>query len=373
MTQNTNANADSLFAPDSSKNNTGGLTPVYLLAGFLGSGKTTLLLALLERLKAQGRKPAVIMNELGDVNLERQLFDDELPMSELLGGCICCSSRGDLSLEIHGLMEREQPDIILIEATGAANPMESIDGITEASMYQKVQLQGVITVVDGTLLLERGRNGKGKTFKLLLEGVRCATLLVLGKVDRLEPEEKVEAQQLLREWNAYSPIVSSFRGQLEDWTPFQDMENGAAVSRQHETQPEAAGQPPSTQKYSVQNQSVQSRSPFNMISSKAGQDHDHVMAVTYYFEGPVDSEAFEELLHSLPDNIYRAKGIVRFGDTSSGSRFLFQYAYKESDFMRIEPQGDVHDVAVFIGEHFSRQELLEKLGQLNGIQGTTLN
>lgn len=361
MTQTTNSSSDNLNAPDFSKSNTDGLTPVYLLAGFLGSGKTTLLLALLERLKAQGRKPAVIMNELGDVNLERQLFDEELPMSELLGGCICCSSRGDLGMEIHGLMERDQPDVILIEATGAANPMESIDGITEASMYQKVQLQGVITVVDGALLLERGKNGKGKTFKLLQEGVRCATLLVLGKADKLAPEEKVEAQQLLREWNAYAPIVSSVRGQLDDWTPLREMEDGGGVSQPHDSQTEAAGHPQSTQK-----QSVQSRSPFKMIPSQADQGHDHVMAVTYYFQGPVDSEAFENLLLSLPDNIYRAKGIVRFGDTSSGSRFLFQYAYKETDFMRIEPQGEVHDVAVFIGEHFSRQELLEKLGQLKG-------
>lgn len=90
--------------------------------------------------------------------------------------------------------------------------------------------------------------------------------------------------------------------------------------------------------------------------------HSHVMALTHYFKEPVDGEAFEALLKRLPDDIYRAKGLVTFKETRS--RFMFQYAYRESDFLRINPQGQVHDVAVFIGEHFSREQLLEQLHEL---------
>lgn len=82
--------------------------------------------------------------------------------------------------------------------------------------------------------------------------------------------------------------------------------------------------------------------------------HDHVMAYTHYFQNPVNSEEFERFVKELPRDVYRAKGIVTFTDTSS--RFLFQYAYREADFMRITPQGEVPDVAVFIGEHFSSGE-----------------
>jgi G3E family GTPase len=77
---------------------------------------------------------------------------------------------------------------------------------------------------------------------------------------------------------------------------------------------------------------------------------------------PINSFAFEQLFEKLPHEVYRAKGIVSFTDTAS--RYLFQYAYKQVEFIKINPQGDVNDVAVFIGEHFSKEEvktLLEAL------------
>lgn len=74
--------------------------PVIILSGFLGSGKTTLLTKILEYY-AKGRlRPAVIMNEVGDVNLDGQLVDENIPMREMLSGCICCTIRGDLGMEI---------------------------------------------------------------------------------------------------------------------------------------------------------------------------------------------------------------------------------------------------------------------------------
>jgi G3E family GTPase len=84
--------------------------------------------------------------------------------------------------------------------------------------------------------------------------------------------------------------------------------------------------------------------------------------------GAVDSEKFEAFLKQLPDHVYRAKGIVSFSDTAS--RFLFQYAYRETDFIRITPQGDVNDVAVFIGEHFSKEMVLEELLKLEHQEST---
>ena len=88
------------------------------------------------------------------------------------------------------------------------------------------------------------------------------------------------------------------------------------------------------------------------------------MAYTHYFKRPVNSEEFEQFVKELPRDVYRAKGIVTFNDTSS--RFLFQYAYREADFMKITPQGEVPDVAVFIGEHFSSSELRTRLLEMEG-------
>lgn len=138
------------------------VVPVYILSGFLGSGKTTLLQRLLEHWKDQGLRPAVVMNELGEVNLDGLLVEQTVPMAELLGGCICCSIRGDLSTELTTLIKKESPDVVVIEATGAANPLEIVDGVTETSLYQKVELKSLITVVDAAHLLELYRAQQGQ-------------------------------------------------------------------------------------------------------------------------------------------------------------------------------------------------------------------
>jgi G3E family GTPase len=333
--------------------------PVHLLSGFLGSGKTTLLRRMLDYYTAQGKKPAVIMNELGDINLDGQLVGDEVPMAEMLSGCICCTMRGDLGMEISMLINEHQPDVIFIESTGAANPMETLDGVTEAAMYKSIDLRSVITVVDGPELLAR-RARKGRTFKLMQEQIRCATILLLNKVDKLEPDQLVEAQQQLRELNDHAQIIATVRCAIDDWSWLDAEVEAHAHVQDHqltatETQHIAAHTHGEGEECTV----AGCTHDHDHAADAHHHSHEHVMVVTHYWRGPVSSEAFESLLQRLPDNIYRAKGIVTF--TDAPSRFLFQYAYKESDFLRIDPQGQVNDVAVFIGEHFSKAWLLREL------------
>jgi G3E family GTPase len=320
------------------------IVPIYLLSGFLGSGKTTLLTGLLDNWKTRGLKTAVIMNELGDINLDGQMVGDDVPMSEMLSGCICCTIRSDLSLEIKTLIDEHNPDVIVIESTGAANPMEIMDGVTEAALYCKIELKGVITVVDGLELLQRNRSGKGKTFKLMREQIKCATKLLLNKIDKLEPDELVEAQQLLREMNAVARVIPTIRCKVDDWSTLEGTAEDVVLTSSGQMEHEHAH------------------------DGGHHHTHEHVMVMTHYMNGAVDSEKFEAFLKQLPDHVYRAKGIVSFSDTAS--RFLFQYAYRETDFIRITPQGDVNDVAVFIGEHFSKEMVLEELLKLEHQEST---
>ncbi|MCU6713078.1 GTP-binding protein [Paenibacillus sp. J5C_2022] len=326
------------------------VTPVVLLSGFLGSGKTTLLGNLLQQYKEKGLRPAVVMNEIGDTNLDGQLVDEDVPLAELLSGCICCSMKGDLGLELYKLLSESQPDVIIIESTGGANPMETIDAITEASMYKTVELTSIITVVDGPELLRRHKTGKGRTFKLMKEQIRCATHLLLNKSDKLMPEEVVEAQQLLRDWNSHASIMETVRCQPADWDWLTEERSARPLSLNHEKVRHDGNDEAAEEKPGAPN------------AADHHHSHSHVMVLTHYWSKPIDSESFEVLLHKLPDNIYRAKGILTFRDTPS--RFLFQYAFKETDFMRIEPQGEVRDVAVFIGEHFSKDWLMRQLERL---------
>ncbi|KAF9122595.1 hypothetical protein BGX30_001898, partial [Mortierella sp. GBA39] len=250
----------------------------------------------------EGLLPAVIMNEVGDVNLDGLQVQEQVPMTEMLSGCICCSIRGDLSGEI-------------------------------AALYLPIDLRGIMTVVDSAHLLELYNVQKGKTYRLMQEQIRCASALILNKMDRVIEEEEGLLQSIVERWNGYAVVWKAVRCRVDipalldalggvkaDWTRAADNESKQASG---ELVPQNGREP-------------------------NAEPH-----------GPVESLAFERLIANLPRDVYRAKGVLTFSDTAS--RFLFQYAFRESDFMKITPQGNVPDVAVFIGEHFSRSELEQAL------------
>ncbi|THF79493.1 CobW family GTP-binding protein [Cohnella fermenti] len=330
---------------------------VYLLTGFLGSGKTTLLRKLIEDAEGRGLKSAVLMNEVGDVNLDGFAVGEKVPMAELLGGCICCSVKSDVGLELLELIRAHRPDAVWIESTGVAQPLEIIDAVSETSLYTRLELKGVMTVVDARHLLDRVRIGSGRTFKLMKDQIRVSSVLILNKADLVGAAELEELAGWLREWNPSAAILPTVRCDadltfLREPGPEQNRSeargsgngNGSGNGGGHESVPHEHTQ---------------------HEHGHVHRDHEHIHVWTHYLNEPLDSIRFERFLKELPDEVYRAKGIVTFTDTPS--RFLFQYAYKESDFMRITPQRTVHDVLVFIGEGFSKEELLLKLERLREV------
>lgn len=326
-------------------------TPVYILSGFLGSGKTTLLQHMIQEWKALGKTPAVIMNEIGDVNLDGMMVDQDVAMAELLSGCICCSIRADLSMELYNLMETEKPDVIIIEASGVANPIEILDAVTETSLYNRMELKNLITVVDAAHLWELYQDQKGKTYRLMQEQIRCASVLILNKTDRVDTETITKLEAILRGWNAYAPIHTTIRCEVPS-TLYTDL---SSVVDAKETIDRHKSTSPATEHHHDHSEHHHTHDH----SEHMHGSHSHVMAYTHYFEHPINSEDFENVIRSLPTEVYRAKGILTFNDTAS--RFLFQYAYREMDFMKITPQKEVPDVAVFIGEHFDKRQIQEQL------------
>ena len=105
------------------------MVDVYLLSGFLGSGKTSLLKKMILELKEKGLKPAVFMNELGSMNFDSEEVGDGVPLKEILDGCICCSGSEKSEAQIQTLLAEEEFDVLLIETTGAAHPVEALDAI----------------------------------------------------------------------------------------------------------------------------------------------------------------------------------------------------------------------------------------------------
>ncbi|QOS82684.1 GTP-binding protein [Paenibacillus sp. JNUCC31] len=364
--------------------------PVYILSGFLGSGKTTLLVQLIEHWQQQGLRPAVVMNELGEVNLDGQIVDASVPMTEMLGGCICCTVRGDLGLQLADLVQEESPDVIIIEATGAANPMEILDAVTETSLYMRLELKSLITVVDAAHLSGLYQEQKGQTFKLMQEQIRCASVLLLNKTDRVNEQQLADLRDLLERWNGFAPVMPTVKCEVDMDVLLRSGDNVHAYQSVEETSKHAEKQHVHAEactehgcshvhehdEHMEHDSGAHQHSQGNIDGHPQDHDHnhnhadphashEHVMVYTHYFTQPVNSEAFERLISELPRDVYRAKGILSFSDTSS--RFWFQYAYRESDYMKITPQGDVPNVAVFIGEHFDQSVIRDQLLELEAI------
>ncbi|WP_199615882.1 CobW family GTP-binding protein [Paenibacillus alkalitolerans] len=316
------------------------LVPVYVLSGFLGSGKTTLLTCMLDYLKKQGKRPAVVMNEIGDVNLDGMLVDDDVPMAEMLSGCICCTVREDLSLTLLQIVQQDKPDVIVIESTGIANPMELLEGITNASLIVEIDLKLVITVVSAPHFLELARREKGKTMRLMEEQIRCADLLLLNKTDLLAQEETRDANERLKELNSRANLAETVRCSV-DLSLLNDM-----AGCEHSVQPHNKSEEPLN----------------NHAEHTHHHTHSHVMAYTHHFDQAIDHKKFEKLFGMLPPEVYRAKGIIRFAKDQG--LYLFQYAYRELEIVKINPQQSVQNVAVFIGEHFDKEQVRQAAEQL---------
>ncbi|MGW9528693.1 CobW family GTP-binding protein [Paenibacillus terrae] len=353
------------------------MIPIVVLSGFLGSGKTTLLQHALAYYKGQGLKPAILMNELGDVNLDGSLVNGQAPMKEMLSGCICCTIRGDLGVELMNLAEEYKPDVIIVECTGVANPMEIVDAVTDASIYSSMILQSVITVVDARQFLDfASGNERNKSYRLMQDQLRCASKLIINKTDLLAVGELQKIQALVNELNPYALTVSTQRSDVDAGTFFSIQgEERMDISRQKESKADSGND-----RHHLENhlhahdhdaladhhhhdhQHYEHDHDHNHEHGEHYHSYDHVVVHTHFFGQPVPRSEFEQLFRSLPAEIYRAKGIVRF--LGSEGQMMFQFAYRELEIIPIRPQKPVNDVAVVMGENFSASEIEERLRKL---------
>ena len=213
--------------------------PVTVLSGFLGSGKTTLLNHVLNN--RAGMRVAVIVNDMSEVNIDAQLITEggaelsrtEEKLIELSNGCICCTLREDLLLEVTKLAKENRFDYLLIESTGISEPLPVAETFTFAdeegsSLSDVAQLDTMVTVVDGfnwlrdwdaaQTLKERGEavgDGDERTVTdLLVEQIEFANVLVLNKTDLCSPDELGRLEVILRQLNPSARIVRSVWGKV---------------------------------------------------------------------------------------------------------------------------------------------------------------
>lgn len=299
-------------------------TEVYILGGFLGSGKTTLLRNLLQQEKDKGRKVAVLMNELGSVSIDSGFIDEDVPLKELIDGCICCTIQDKLEVQLHELLIENELDVIYIETTGAAHPVEVLDGILSPLFADKLDYKGIITVVD--LLRWRDRvQLSPQVRQLLVEQIHHADFILLNKKDLVTEMEAARLTFSIQSLNANAVCLLTEQAKVS-LTSLQQLKRKQGDRHQQ---------------LDVHN-------------------HLHLSAMVYTFEGSIDKTDFEDWLRHLPETVYRIKGYLSF--TSSQYPYLFQYAYGIPMYMNEMMKMPLN--IVIIGENLNKQQLITELKKM---------
>jgi G3E family GTPase len=214
--------------------------PVTVLSGFLGAGKTTLLNHVLHN--KQGMKVAVIVNDMSEVNVDAQLVRNEQTLHrteeklvEMSNGCICCTLREDLLIEVERLAKEGRFDYLLIESSGISEPLPVAqtftyqDETTGTDLSKLSTLDTLVTVVDAfnfirdfssiETLQDRqitDMEGDYRTIvNLLTDQIEFANVIILNKTDLVTPEELGMLQAVIRKMNAGARIVMSEFGKVD--------------------------------------------------------------------------------------------------------------------------------------------------------------
>ncbi|MEW9673260.1 GTP-binding protein [Ammoniphilus sp. 3BR4] len=201
--------------------------PVIVLSGFLGSGKTTLLLRLLQEAKTRGLQPSVLMNELGNLDVDGHIISQRMNqqmIEKLFDGCICCDKKSEVAQCLIQLLNRN-PDVIFIELTGVANPEEVADALTEPQLIHQIYLKQVITVLDAENALEYNSifESDRELVHTLRQQIAVADRLIVNKTDLVNEKRKDKIEKVLRKQNAVSPISFTSYSEINLELIFQDM------------------------------------------------------------------------------------------------------------------------------------------------------
>ncbi|MCW5876967.1 MAG: GTP-binding protein [Anaerolineales bacterium] len=264
-----------------------GKLPVTVLSGFLGAGKTSLLNHVLHN--RQGLRVAVIVNDMGAVNVDERLIREGGALSRtqeklvaMSNGCICCTLREDLLVEVTQLAKDGRFDYLLIESSGISEPLPVAETFTFPydeqgnSLSDLAQLDTMVTVLDAAILLQElgsldnlKQRGMGVSDEdertiahLLNDQIEFADVLVLNKVDLCNEDELARVEALLRRLNPGAKVIRSEHGRVspEEILGTGLFDFGRAAGFSEWLQP---GHLPETEEYGISSFIYQARRPFH--------------------------------------------------------------------------------------------------------------
>ena len=216
--------------------------PVTVLSGFLGAGKTTLLNHVLNN--KQGLKVAVIVNDMSEINVDAKSVEREGNLSrteeklvEMSNGCICCTLREDLMVEVEKLAKQNKFDYLLIESTGISEPVpvaqtfSFIDDEKGIDLSKFSYIDCMVTVVDvfnfpadfGTneTLMDRELTNMENDYRtivnLLTDQIEFANIIILNKIDLVSPDQAAIIEAIIKKLNPTAKVIKSTFGKIDPY------------------------------------------------------------------------------------------------------------------------------------------------------------
>ena len=212
--------------------------PVTVLSGFLGAGKTTVLTHVLNN--REGKKVAVIVNDMSEINIDQSMVQNDVSLNhkeeklvEMSNGCICCTLREDLLIEVTDLAKAGKFDYLLIESTGISEPLPVAETFTFAdengvSLSDVSTLDTMVTVVDAVNFLKDfneakylqevgeslGEEDERSVADLLVDQVEFADVLLISKTDLVSKEDLDKLKAVLRNLNTHAQVIPISNGKV---------------------------------------------------------------------------------------------------------------------------------------------------------------
>jgi G3E family GTPase len=313
--------------------------PFYMLCGSLGAGKTTLLMRLLEYWHQRGVRAGVLMNEAGEISIDGPRVGTLAEqVMNLAGGCVCCDTKEDLSWGIAQLVRDYASDLIVLECSGLADPAEVIDAVTDLYTARLTTLERVIALLHPIA----GTESPSSLF-VTEQSIRCADELILNKRDLYVPGhwEQFKASSLAR--NPDARLWETTHGRI-------DIE---ALLRSRTEQRHTA---PTNVEFGAAPPGPRARY--------------HPIATTIRLPEPLNRQRFMAWTRTLPKEVERAKGFLRFQQEPE----LQEFQYAPPGEPTVTPMmllDEPEKAIVLIGRGYDVEHYCKELSACAGTTGDT--
>lgn len=379
-------------------------TPITLLTGYLGAGKTTLMNHVLTN--QEGYKVAVIVNDIGEVNIDAKLIadggfikeEDKGNVVPLSNGCICCTLKEDLMNQIIDILKTGTFDYILIEASGICEPLPIAQTITylsdmleKSKMPVRCKLDNIVTVVDALRLASEFGCGDALVKddideedieNLLIEQIEFCNVIVLNKVDEVSTEELNEVKTVIKTLQPTAKIIE---------TNYAKVNVKEIMETQNFDFEEIAGSAGWVKELEKDDDEEEHHHDHHHNEDEGEAEEYGISTFVYTLRKPFNIQKFEAYVNeNFPKSVIRCKGLVWFKNDNDMS-YLFEQAGKQmklsesgywlasapkeelEQLLKSEPEalktwdpevGDRMVKLVFIGKDMDKEGIITDLNQL---------